>query len=300
MVRSCWILALSGTLVVAAVEIVTGAHFAYSLEDRAVGGAFGELPYASVFFGNYNNYSTYLCLAYPMVLGAIMDAQHLGRRLALVCCAVLTGAVVLVNTSRMAMLFVAFVTVCAVLTQRRTGRLVPIVLLAAVAGIVQATEFSWQYTLLRLGQVFSDDSTSERAGLVVASIDALAQSLGLGLGPGGFVEFVETSYPHLIPNPHNMLLEFAVNFGIVGAALFIAAIVVIWMAAWRAKALPLGLRFPLLVTLPCVPLIGAINSLAVGYTYWWVWIASTVAIVAAGSPGVANRSAGSIEQGSTA
>lgn len=300
MVRACWILALSGTLVVAAVEIVTGAHFALSIEDRAVGGTFGELPYASVFFGNYNNYSAYLCLAYPLVLGALMDARSWGRRLFLILCAVLTAAVVVVNTSRMAMLFVAFVTVCALLVQRRSSRLIPILLLAAVAGIVQATEFSWQYTLLRLSQVFSDESTNERAGLVMASLDALWQSLGLGLGPGGFVNFAESSYPHLIPNPHNMLLEFAVNFGLLGAALFVAAIVVIWMAAWRARTLPLGLRFPLLVTLPCVPLIGAINSLAVGYTYWWVWIASMVAIVAAGSPGAAERSTGSIDKASIA
>jgi len=300
LVREGWVVALSGTLVVAGVEIGTGTHFALSIEDRAVGGTFGELPYASVFFGNYNNYSAYLCLAYPLVLGALMDARSWGRRLFLILCAVLTAAVVVVNTSRMAMLFVAFATVCALFVQRRSSRLIPILLLAAVAGIVQATEFSWQYTLLRLSQVFSDESTNERAGLVMASLDALWQSLGLGLGPGGFVNFAESSYPHLIPNPHNMLLEFAVNFGIVGAALFVAAIVVIWMAAWRAKTLPLGLRFPLLVTLPCVPLIGAINSLAVGYTYWWVWIASMVAIVAAGSPGAVERSTGSIDKASIA
>jgi O-antigen ligase len=181
----------------------------------------------------------------------------------------------------MAMLFVAFVTVCALVVQRRSGRVMPILLVAAVAGVVQATEFSWQYTLLRLGQVFTDESTSERAGLVAASVDALRQSIGLGLGPGGFVDFIESSYPHLIPNPHNMLLELAVNFGVLGAVLFVVAVVVIWLAALRARTLPIGLRFPLLVTLPCVPFIGAINSLAVGYTYWWVWIASAVSIAGA-------------------
>ena len=291
-VRDAWSSGLLVTLPFATYEIVTGNHFAFALEQRHAGAEIGELPFASIFFGNYNNYSTYTCLAYPMLLGALLDKSSVVRRLMLLCGAAVCVAVTLINTSRIAMLFVAFATVASVFSGHRRSRLWLVALGAGAFLGVRASGFNWQYAQQRLTSGLLVDE--QRLGLTIAGIDALTRTFGLGLGPGGFVAFIEGHYPQLIPNPHNILMEFAVNFSLLSAFVFVALLGFLFIRTARHPALPPSVRFPLLVTIPFVPLIGSINSLAVGYTYWWYWFASAVFMIAAngGLRGRYNRRAG--------
>lgn len=290
LVRGAWTYALLATLPIAVYEIYSGTHFAFALEERNVAGGIGELPYASVFFGNYNNYSTFICLAYPMLLGALLERVSVPRRLFLLAGLALCLAVTLVNTSRIAMLFLAVSTVVALASGVRGSRIWLLLSGVGVFFMVRASGLTWQYLQLRLANDLSADaSASERVGLIQASVDGLIGSFGFGLGPGGFVGFVENRYPSLIPNPHNLLLELAVNFSVLAAVLFLGLLAFLFVRTLRNRELTAGLRIPVLVTLPFVPLIGALNSLAVGYTYWWYWLASALYIALARAPQPTSR-----------
>lgn len=278
-IRDAWSYGLIVTLPIAVYEILSGNHFAYALDRRNVGGAIGDLPFASVFFGNYNNYSAYVCLAYPMLLGTMLEARTLKGKLSYLLAVVVTLAITIINTSRIAILFVGISTIVILSVWHRRNKLVLLFLGAAALFFVPASGFDLRYAQLRFAaDLLTDQSALERAGLIAAGFDAMRETFGVGLGPGGFVPFAAQRYPDLIPNPHNMLIEFAVNFSLFGALSFFGVLAVLFLRVRTRLDLPPALRLPVLVTLPFVPLIGSLNSLAVGYTYWWYWIAATFLI----------------------
>ncbi len=278
-VRDAWSAALLCTLPFALYEIASGNHFVYALEQRDVGGDIGVLPFASVFFGNYNNYSTFVCLSYPMLLGTLLETQSKPRRALLLVGAALSLAVTLINTSRIATLFVLLAAIVIVAAAYRGSVLGLLALVGITGAAVWASGFNLQYAQLRLAvDLVRDQSASERIDLIVAGARALQDSYGLGLGPGGFVPYISEKYPGLIPNPHNLLLELAVNFSLYASVAFAAILVLLFLRLMRRRDIPVGLRLPVLITLPFVPLIGSLNSLAVGYTYWWYWMATAVLV----------------------
>ena len=288
-VRDAWAIGLLVTLVFAVYEIVTGKHFAFALEGRNAGGDIGDLPYSSVFFGNYNDYSTYICLAYPMLLGALLEKASIARRSTLLLASAVCVAVTVINTSRIAMVFVAVASLFAALAGKRRNIFWLLALSVGVLEGVRASGFDWQYARYRLTTGLLVDD--QRSGLIGAGVDALIRTFGFGLGPAGFVTFAERRYPHLIPNPHNMLIEFAVNFTLLSAVAFVALLGFLFVRAARNSALPMSVRFPALVTLPFIPLIGSMSSSAVGYTYWWYWLASALFISGLNRRRIGDRSA---------
>jgi hypothetical protein len=278
-VRDAWSAALLCTLPFAVYEITSGNHFVYALEQRNVGGEIGALPFASVFFGNHNNYSTFICLSYPMLLGTLLDTSSTPRRAMLLLGSALSLAITLINTSRIATLFVLVASIVIVATAYR-GSILGLVALVGIAGAaVWASGFNLQYAQLRFAvDLVRDQSASERFDLTLAGAQALGDSFGLGLGPGGFVPYVTKKYPGLIENPHNLLLELAVNFSLYASIAFMAVLGLLFVRLVRRPDVPPGLRLPVLITLPFVPIIGSLNSLAVGYTYWWYWMATAVLV----------------------
>jgi hypothetical protein len=284
-VRDGWSLALVVTLPFAMYELATGNHFAYALDERNLGGTIGAAPFASVFFGNFNNYSAFISLALPMMLGTIESTRERVRRWLWGAGVVLALAIIVVNTNRLSMIFTAWLLLYYLMTRRKWWLpSVAAACLMAVAVWCGAFDEEIDSILLIASIKFevlgtSDESVDQRTGLIAAGINELTDSYGIGGGLGSFEHRLRERYPDLIPNAHNLAIELATNFGIPATLAFFVFLSYLFVVCLRAT-LPADLRSPVIASLPFVPAIGAINSQAVGYTYWWLWFATVLLIAA--------------------
>lgn len=286
--RDAWSIALALTLPPAVYELATGYHFAFAFDERAVGGGFGELPFASVFFGNFNDYCTFISLALPMAIGSLESVRH---RTARYCWASVVAASVMIlaiNLSRLALVFVAWLAVYYLWTRKRWRRPAALVLAFAAAAVLGSDPFDEEINALLAfaalkftGLTTGDESTGERVALLEAGLSSLRTSFGVGLGVGGLEVFLQRDHPDLIPNPHNLVMELGANFGAIPVVAFVGLLIYLYLAVQQSR-LPGDLRSTAIASLPFVPAIGAISSQAIGYTYWWLWVSTIVMIAGAG------------------
>lgn len=284
-VRDAWSWALALTLPFAMYELATGQHFAYALDDRDLGGEVGEVPFASVFFGNYNNYCAFVSLTLPMLFGSLEEARRRLPRWFWSGCALLAFVVLVVNTNRLSMIFAGCLVAYYALS-RPSWRL-PLIWVSGAAAVLVLAGFMDQEieSILVLAELKftalggGDESLDQRTGLIAAGLADVWRSLGMGTGVGSFEHNLARHHPDLIPNAHNLMVELATNFGLIPTIMFVGFLFRLFQLAWTSD-LPRDLRSVVLLGVPFVPALGAINSQAIGYTYWWLWLASMVVICA--------------------
>lgn len=278
-----WVGVVAISIVIAFYEISTGNHFQFALESRVIGGNFGEFPFAAIMFGNYNDYSAWLCLAFPITMAAFLEAKTIWTRSLVILINLAVIAIIFVNTSRTALIYVALV-VGFYVVRFRTFRLYAFVASVSVLPVVLARYRGdilnlYDLAIYRFTVVNAvDESYNQRSGLISAGVGAVRESWGLGIGIGGFEEYINDNYPYFIPNPHNILLEISINFGIIALMLFICLVALLFFAGLRRKDLPLGFRMSLMFGTLGIPIVGAVPSQAVGYVYWWVWLGTLTAM----------------------
>jgi teichuronic acid biosynthesis protein TuaE len=284
-----WYIALVVSLLFASFELVTGVHFQYAEEERDLGGI-GEvglnIPFAAVFFGNINNYSAFLCLCLPFIFCKFEAAATRFTKLMVLLVLILTFIVLLINTSKMSLLVAGLILLSVLIfafkVHRRKGMFLSIV--AGVIVLIPLIPDSYLEMLdllirYKFYNAFNSDneSTNERMGMFLAGIDMLQNSYGLGVGAGGYETLFPRS-PHFqgIANPHNLLVEIAAQYGIFVFLLFVSWLSVIIYKAINNRSLLPTQRVAVIIGVLIIPLVGVINSKAIGYTYWWVYFASLV------------------------
>ncbi len=280
---SAWLVVIGLSLCIAFYELATGNHFQFALDDRTIRGL-GQFPFASVLFGNYNDYSAWLCLGLPITMGAFLEARSAGRRLLVLAVNLGLLAVVFVNTSRGAIIYASLVCIVYFVRFRAfRSYAIPALLLAIPFILIRyadAIRDLYGLATLRFEYVgAADESYSQRSGLIDAGIEGLISTFGFGIGAGGFEEYISDYYNYLIPNPHNIFLEIAVNFGLIPLVAFVVMIVRLFFAALSRRDIPQGFRMAVLLGTLGVPIIGVVPSQAIGYVYWWVWFATLCAMV---------------------
>ncbi|MBW7924904.1 MAG: hypothetical protein H3C59_09190 [Burkholderiaceae bacterium] len=287
-VRDAWSAALALTMPLAVYELATDNHFTYAFDERFVGGDFGALPFASVFFGNFNDYCTFIALTLPMALGSLESARHRGVRLLWGATIVLALVVLVVNLNRLALIFAAWVGLYYLGTRQSLRRVALVLAAIAFIGLGlgmfgEQADTLVAYAVLKFSSLAADDeSAGQRLALIAAGVQSLFLSAGMGLGVGSLETFLQRQHPELIPNPHNLMIELAANFGLPSALVFVVLLVYLYIRALMSR-LVADLRSPVIVSLPFVPIIGAIGSQAIGYTYWWLWLGTMALFVGVGS-----------------
>ncbi len=292
-----WVAAVGLSIPVAFYEIATGNHFAFALEDRQIGGLQGitEFPFASIFFGNYNDYSTWLCLAFSITMGTFLETRNFLYKLGLIALNLTVVAIVFVNTSRASMAFCVFVFIVYFVVSKKFRNfaalpvaLLAVGLLAKYQGQILDLYDLATYRFAALGS--GDESYVQRSGLLTNGIRAMIESYGVGLGAGSFEEYMAQNYPYYIPNPHNIFLEIGVNFGVIPLLLFVLLLGRLFWVGFFRRDLPLGFRMAIMMGVASVPIVGAVPSQAIGYVYWWVWLATMIALASARAPDGASPS----------
>jgi hypothetical protein len=281
-----WVATVAFSMPIAYYEIATGNHSQLAFESRNAGGDFGEFPFAAILFGNYNDYSTWLCLAFPITMTAFLQVKSNYAKSAITFLNILIVGVIFVNTSRASLAFAAIVIIVYAIRFNSFRNYAAIIISATVPILFIRYQFEilniYSFALYRfevLGE--TDESYIQRLGLIEGGVRAIIESLGLGIGLGGFDEYVNDNYPYLIPNPHNIFLEIGVNFGAIPLLVFLGLLVRLFFSGFLQKQIPDSFRFAVMMGAISVPIIGSVPSQAIVYVYWWVWLATMVAIASA-------------------
>jgi O-antigen ligase len=212
-----------------------------------------------------------------------LEAKNFWTRALVIMVNLAVVGIIFVNTSRTALIYVALVVSIYIIRFHRfrlyaftaSLLLVPVIFARYRGDILNLYDLAvYRFTVVSA----VDESYNQRSGLIWAGVNAVRESWGFGVGIGGFEEYINDNYPYLIPNPHNILLEIAINFGLLALVLVGVVISLLLLAGLRRKDLPIGLRMALVLGSISVPIVGAVPSQAFGYVYWWVWLATMIAI----------------------
>ena len=274
---SAWLLAGFLVLPLAFYELLTGNHFSLGFEERGGGQLINLLPFASGVHGNYNDFSLFLVLC---VIGWCFaeskDAIKI-RILPLKYIAIgLISVVVVINSSRAAILCLVAILLARFFFPLRRGHIIIAALFIAISIIVAIVFMngdSLLFTILQLKFTdFSNDFEGDegRLAIINAGLKGFFDSYGLGVGAGASSSYLAVGETVLIPNPHNLLLEWALNFGLIGICLFLWFLFRIWMATRKTPASN-GRRVNFMVII-LLPLLGVIQSHLTGYTYFWLML----------------------------
>jgi hypothetical protein len=277
-----WAMAVGLSLPIALYEIGTGNHFQFALDDRTIRGV-GVFPFASIFFGNYNDFSAWLCMGFTMTMAAFLEAKTAIRKIMITVVNIFVALVIFVNTSRGAIIYVSLVTLFYSIRfvdfRRYAGSMVALISPVILGLFYDRLVEIYNLALIRFEYVdYAEESFGQRADLIAAGIRAILESYGLGIGIGGFEEYLGQRYYGLIPNPHNIITEIGVNFGFIPMLLFVGLLVRLFSVGLFRRDMPEAFRTALLCGAIGVPIIGVVPSQAIGFIYWWVWLATLVAI----------------------
>ncbi len=276
-----WLFAAAGVLPLALYEITTGNHFALGLQERGRD-TFSILPFASGLHGNYNDFSIFLLMClFGMCHMNTSTASPWWRRFAVVVGALMV-MVIFLNTSRGTILallgLLVFRFAREIFSKRRLAALTSIVLaIGIVGGASDGDEdvLLQQYLVLKFSD-FSNDLESDEGRLAIASagMDGIIATLGLGVGAGASSAYLAAESSVVIPNPHNLILEWGMNFGVFGLAMFAWFLARTWTAARNVVE---SNRRVIYAFILLMPLYGVVQSHITGYTYFWLALLTTSA-----------------------
>jgi hypothetical protein len=277
-VAYAWVIALFATLPFAFYEIFTGYHFSYNDEERIFRNINFNAPFASVFFGNYNNYSAFISLCFPFALYLLLHEKfHFNKKIFVSLTIFLSIVIIIINGSKGALLSILLVFFIYFIFKIKKFLpyfiySIPFVfsfLIFIPNDILDIFYLLFEYRFIN---VDLGNNQSERIGHLFSSIDFLEDSFGFGIGAGSFEALVIHSKYYLgIVNPHNLLIEIGVQYGLIVLFLFCFLFIRLFL---NYKEYP-SFFLPFLVSsIFIIPVVGVINSSAIGYTYWWIYFNS--------------------------
>ena len=223
-----WLYAIAFTLVIAIWEIVTDNHLPISVQGSDLSMNTGEeiikRQFASVTFGNYNSYVTFLCFSLPFVFYRIISIQKLNvRKLIDILVVLLASIVILFNASRGGLLCLCLMFAIYFITlpkNKNSFLIIVFVLAISVLALYYFGEDILRTIIARSvdGNLFQGSS---RFIIWKVALQTFSDTLFLGTGVGGLRPWMTRFANGGINVPHNMLLEILVQFGLIISLVFI-------------------------------------------------------------------------------
>ena len=270
------------TLLIGIGEIVTGfrvSNIFYSAPTAPTANSRFEV---SAFYPNYNDFSVVLAMFVTLLAVRILfDHTSRFRTILRGFLVVLTTGLVFLQGSRGALLALLMGIAAAVwinLRMRVSSRFMSLVtliaLIAAIAGGVLAWNSPW----------VQDNSTKERGGVINRILSITPDShLQFWFGWGTQSNYqlaARQNYPGELMDPHNVLMEALIWFGMPVALLFVAFWVqVVWRGAWKLEVESLDWQ-PLasVIVVALMPILGIVPSST--FRYYLIFLFSAAAAVA--------------------
>lgn len=251
------------TSVVGFWELTTDNHLAYSKFDEAtasnLGGEIVLRKFASVTFGNFNAYITYLCFCLPFLLYGFSLEEKLLKWMSFIAIDIAI-VLILCNASRGGMFTIVICLAVFFLMSQKNKSLIYsfIVLIGGLLYLLYKYGESILFILtLRLsdGGATADDSRFE---IWSNALKVLVEYCGFGCGIGGMFAAMEQFAKGGITVTHNIFLEVLCQYGVI----FCFAFVFFLFKQFKTglKLLDKKRRVLLTVALVSFPMTGIINS----------------------------------------
>lgn len=297
-IRKGWLICFLLTAILGIIELTTGIHWRSAEEARILGGAGIAVPHASATFGNVNDYGTIIAFIAPYLLWGILEAKNGWSKMIYLLAFLLGLLFVVVNGSRLGLLVFVLQSLCFVflflhrLKKRYIIGGVVLICLAAVVLFEKDLLLTMKYRMD--GSIIdgiSNAASQGRGMLLAAGIQMLKQTFGFGVGAGGFEEAIKNmpAFDGTYVNPHNLFVEVFAQYGIFIFAFFCFWLFSIFYATLRNKHLSIGAKRAVCVTIITLPLIGAMSSHALGYTYYWIFLSCATVISVYRSKNIINK-----------
>ena len=287
------------TMLVALIEAVTGLRLPTSvLAGGSTSG--GRTVAVTSVYSNENDLATYLTIAWPFLLAALLFTQRLRWRTFLLLGVALALFVFLHTGSRSSLVVIGLETLVLApvimrLSSPRGVRLSLALSLVVVAGLAWLALNTSENPILRQFQVANlvqnveqgYGSGETRLGLTQTGLALAADSHLLGVGAGnaeGMVKLAEGD-PTALGNLHNWWMEVLVDGGLPALAIYVLIYVGLMVAMYRVSRRAGDPLMRYVATATLVALIGySVGSLgpstAVGFAPMWVLFGVALAVVA--------------------
>lgn len=258
-------------------EILTGNHFAFADEGRVLGGINIEVPFASGLFGNFNNFCAYLTICFPFTLWVFFEINKslIKIPLSLLILSIIT--LVLIDGSRTGILVLLIQLLYFIFSYVKV--LIKNISIVVLASFLLIFFVPWDTLLLVLNYRLGSTDQDARSIMVTAGLEMLYLTYGFGVGAGSFEYYAMkmNTFDHII-NPHNILIEIISQYGIIIFVAFCFWLCHIFIKTIRNNYIEKGAKVAIQILIITIPLIGVMNSNALGYIYWWVVFGSLCTI----------------------
>lgn len=223
-----WVTFICLCSVVSIWEIYTDNHLAMSRDSSGLIRNIGDdillhQRFTSVTFFNFNTYVTVLCFALPWVFYRLAETTKIKQKLVCLYAILCSFIFIMYNASRGGALVLAiYAIIYLIFTPNSRGKYISIILFLAVMlfYITQADSSLFTLILSRSASV-TDYHDESRYSIWMVAIEAILQTFGFGVGAGGTILAMERINPGGINIPHNIILEIAIQYGVVFAVIFV-------------------------------------------------------------------------------
>lgn len=258
-----WMSAVFFCSIIAYWEITTGNHLQIANEQGGArhfeSGVFEQLT-ASVTFGNYNSYVTFLCFSFPWLYYLVMSGKSFLRRIVPLVAIVLAILVILFDASRGGILTFLVMTLIFVIKSSRSFTKYAVVIFFTFSIIYVLINYGGdtvQIIQARAGDGASLEATG-RQQIWKDAFQAFLNSFFIGTGLGSITKAMEAVNPNGVASPHNMFLEFLTQFGLfffIPLLLFLLRLLILTL-----KKVDSPIKIALLMALIALPLYAIIDS----------------------------------------
>lgn len=287
LIPASWLISSILCVVLSIYELLTGNHFYLSLQERGGGEVINALPFAAGFHGNFNDFSLFLFYCLTGILLSQSNDLDLKNnfsnnffRFFIIFSIVF---IVVVNGSRGAIIAVSFVVFYYFLRSyglRFVFYFMPFCLAFYMLfkPLRDYVELLFYFLIFKFSDFSNDLESSEgRMALLSAGISGVNDSYGLGVGAGASTTFFSSQALVSIPNPHNLLLEWLLNFGFLGLFILLSFLLKVVINSFTGST---GRsRFVVQGFILSLPIWGLVQSHLIGFTYFWLILFSCLITV---------------------
>ena len=258
-----WMVAVSMTLVVALWEIFTGHHLSMAVfKSEAIIKTGTEIVVrrnASVTFGNFNTYVTFLCFAFPFLLYRVSRIRGLKIRAAIPVIVVLLAAVcILFNASRGGILTLVGMSGIYVIMNSSNKYTLPLtIVIVLAAGYILYSNGNILDAINARSSEQGMFESNERIVIWIATMKAFVSTYGLGVGIGG-MQVAIAQFTTGVTITHNLFLEILLQYGVIFFSVFLFFLVRLYKKT--VKLNNVAIKTTLLMALITMPVYGIINS----------------------------------------
>lgn len=291
LVWKSWLILIFLTLPIAYIEILLDKHLSVSFfESNQIVGSLGiQKQFASVTFGNYNQYVFILCCAFPIIISRFLEKNSLNfyTRIISIFTLISIFLITIINGSRGGILALSISFIIFLYFKYKEGYrrknvnlkflFFLFILFIGLTYFVKNTEIL-NYLIFRITVAGYEDNS--RMLLSEAGITMLINSYFLGVGPGNYMN-VLTNYNLPVRDlpPHNMFIELVSQYGLIIFVFFLILLFKIYRNVFSTHNILV--KYLLIATLFTMPVIYIINSVYIELIFMWMFIGSLFIIASA-------------------